>query len=257
MASLAKGLRLNQLAAPVLLLSGVQLGSAQWQAKQEFYVEHRESGVRTYYSPDLYVELDPASKNYREYRYDLKYGKDYYWQNYDGGIYSEREFVARYNQLTYYTDSNDELRDWGYQMGLAAGIAGGCCVVITIAIVVSQCLIRRRKRKKEQKAQLEMADMEGLGMDASENASKDTEGEPDLKKKKKSTSDMKNAALEKKSREQKMDPTVVVDYDEDDGSFNMQDGTRREMLSANDSVRPGSKRNRPGSNQSKQSSRSK
>ena len=94
-------------------------------------------------------------------------------------------------------------------------------------------------------------------MDASENASKDTEGEPDLKKKKKSTSEMKAAALEKKAREQKMDPTVVVDYDEDDGSFNMQDGTRREMLSANDSVRPGSKRNRPGSNQSKQSSRSK
>ena len=104
-----------------------------------------------------------------------------------------------------------------------------------------------------------MADMEGLGMDASENASKETEGEQDLKKKKKSTKEMKAAALEKKAREQKLDPTIVVDYDEDDGSFNMQDGTRREMLSANDSVRPG--KNRPGSNQSrnqsKQSSRSK
>ena len=176
MASLAKALRLNSLAAPALLLSGAQLGSAQWQANQEFYVEHLGSGVRTYYSPELYVELDPTSKNYREYRYDLKYGKDYYWQNYDGGIYSEREFIARYNQLSYYTDSNDELRDWGYQMGLAAGIAGGCCVLITIAIVVSQCMIRRRKRKRELKAQRDMADMEGINMDNSESASKDTDG---------------------------------------------------------------------------------
>ena len=34
---------------------------AQWSAKQEFYVEHRESGVQTYYSPELYVEIDPKS----------------------------------------------------------------------------------------------------------------------------------------------------------------------------------------------------
>ena len=67
-----------------------------------------------YYSPAFYAEFDPKSKNYREYRYDSGYGKDYYWKNFDGGIYSEREFVARYNQLTYYTDSNDGFRDWGY-----------------------------------------------------------------------------------------------------------------------------------------------
>ena len=186
MASLVR----NSLAVPVLLLAGAELSSAQWQAKQEFYVEHRESGVRTYYSPELYVELDPTSKNYREYRYDLKYGKDYYWQNYDGGIYSEREFVARYNQLSYYTDNNDELRDWGYQMGFVGGIAGGCCVIITIAIVVSQCLIRRRKRKREEKAKLELQDMEGISnADQSENASKDTDGNitADIKKSKKTS----------------------------------------------------------------------
>ena len=50
-----------------------------------------------YYSPAFYAEKDPDNKNYREYRYDKDYGKDYYWENYDGGIYSERQFIARYN----------------------------------------------------------------------------------------------------------------------------------------------------------------
>ena len=105
-----------------------------------------------YYSPSFYTESDPENGNYREYTYDDAYGKDYYWKNFDGGIYSEREFKARYNELTYYTDQNDEFTDWGYQMGLAAGIAGGCCVIITAAAVITQCVIRRRRRLKELKA---------------------------------------------------------------------------------------------------------
>lgn len=69
--------------------------------------------MQVYYSPELYVEFDPDNKNYREYTYNDLYGKDYMWKNYDKSIYSEREFIARYDQLTYYTDQNDELRDWG------------------------------------------------------------------------------------------------------------------------------------------------
>ena len=56
-----------------------------------------------YYSPKFYAEIDPANLNYKEYRYDSSYGKDYNWKNYDDGIYSERDFKSRYNQLTYYT----------------------------------------------------------------------------------------------------------------------------------------------------------
>ena len=143
------------LKATALLLTAAQLQSpatAQWTVKEELYHESRETGIQTYYSPQLYVELNPESQNYREYRYDLRYGKDYYWKNYDGDIFSEREFVARYNQLSYYTDSNDELKNWGYQMGTAAAIAGVCCVLITIGIIFTQCIVRRRKRKKELKA---------------------------------------------------------------------------------------------------------
>lgn len=77
------------------------------------YFENRETGMQVYYSPELYVEFDPDNKNYREYTYNDLYGKDYMWKNYDKSIYSEREFIARYDQLTYYTDQNDELRDWG------------------------------------------------------------------------------------------------------------------------------------------------
>ena len=242
-----------------LLLLVVPAVSGQWQAKQEFYVEHRESGVQTYYSPELYVELDPESKNYREYRYDLKYGKDYYWSNYDGGIFSEREFVARYNQLTYYTDENDELRDWGYQMALAGGIAGACCVTITIAVVFAQCIIRRRQRRKELKAQKELAELEGLGgMDndsknGSEVADKDTDGnitkEPDtLKKPRKTSKQKKQEALAKKEMELAK-AGVVMDFSADDmqgPQLDDPEGSRREMLSASDTVRP-SKANGVGS----------
>ena len=110
-------------------------------------------------------------------------------------------------------------------MGFVGGIAGGCCVIITIAIVVSQCLIRRRKRKREEKAKLELQDMEGISnADQSENASKDTDGNitADIKKQKKTSKQKKREALEKKAKEGKLDPTIVVDYDDEngDGSFN-------------------------------------
>ena len=50
-----------------------------------------------YYSSNLYVEKDPVTENYREYTYNSLHGKDYFWKNYDDGIYSERRFEARYN----------------------------------------------------------------------------------------------------------------------------------------------------------------
>lgn len=95
--------------------------------------------------------MDPDTKNYREYVYHSAYGKDYYWENYDEGIYSERVFVARYDQLTYYTDKNDEFTDWGYQAGLAVGIAVGCCCLIGMGVAMTSCIQRRRKRKREAK----------------------------------------------------------------------------------------------------------
>ena len=124
----------------------------QWQVEPEFYYENRRTGQQVYYSPTFYAELDPVTLNYREYRYNQAYGKDYKWQNYNGGIYSERTFIARYNQLTYYTDKNDDFTDWGYNIGLAAGIAGGCCILICIGTITAQCVVRRRKRMKELKA---------------------------------------------------------------------------------------------------------
>ena len=87
------------MAANLLVLLSLTCGTirAQWSTDQEFYNENRSTGLQFYYSPTFYAELDPANKNYREYRYEKNYGKDYYWENYDGGIYSERQFIARYN----------------------------------------------------------------------------------------------------------------------------------------------------------------
>ena len=130
----------------LVLLSLTQSTKAQWQSNPEFYYENRSTGMQVYYAPEFYAEKDPENQNYREYRYAKAYGKDYYWENYDGGIYSEREFVARYNALTYYTDSNDEITDWGQQMGVAGAIAGVCCVLICAGVICTQCVVRRRKR---------------------------------------------------------------------------------------------------------------
>ena len=47
------------------------LSLAKWQTTGELYYEDRETGLLKYYSPYFYAELDPASKNYREYKYDL------------------------------------------------------------------------------------------------------------------------------------------------------------------------------------------
>ena len=221
--------------------------TAQWSAKQEFYVEHRESGVQTYYSPELYVEIDPKSQNYREYRYDLKYGKDYYWKNYDGAIFSEREFTARYNQLSYYTDSNDELKEWGMQMGVAAAIAAGCCFTITICIVFAQCIIIRRQRKRELKTMKELAEMEGLGgieayEDTEDNITKEAVAAANKgKKQRMKTNPKKEEALKKIAIKEVGEPIVVVDFSRDNIDIEEHiDGSRREMLSGNDSVGPAS-----------------
>ena len=124
-------------AVAILSLAGQQdkLVQAQWQAEPEFYFENRSNGLQTYYSRTYYAELDPKTLNFRSYYYDPVFGKDYFWKNYDEGIYSERDFKAQYSALTYYTDQNDEITDWGYQMGLAGGIAGGCCVLIAIGVI--------------------------------------------------------------------------------------------------------------------------
>ena len=225
----------------LIILSTV---SAQWQSAEEFYYENRETGLKVYYSPQFYAQLDPKTKNYKEYRYDTRYGKDYYWENYDGGIYSEREFIARYEQLTYFTDKNDEFTDWGQQMGLAGGLAAACCIIICFAVVCSQCIQRRRKRKAELKARKQLAEMEGINMSKSSNDSDGnsdlTDGngtkDPDMKKKNKTTKQKMKDALSKKQQEsmsrsnpfasekanksssklKKSDPTVVLDMSDED-----------------------------------------
>ena len=224
--------------------------SAQWQAAEEFYYENRDTGLKVYYSPQFYAQMDPQTKNYKEYRYDTRYGKDYYWENYDGGIYSEREFIARYEQLTYYTDNNDEFTDWGQQMGLAGGLAATCCILIAFGVVFSQCIQRRRKRKAELKARKQLAEMEGINMSKSSNDSDGnsdlTDGngtkDPDMKKKNMSTKQKMKDALSKKQKEsmstnpfgseqanksssklKKSDPTVVLDMSDEDPN----DGSQR------------------------------
>ena len=233
----------------IVLLSLSSFTRAQWQNAEEFYYENRSSGLQVYYSPTFYAEKDPVNKNYREYRYDKDYGKDYYWENYDGGIYSEREFIARYNQLTYYTDNNDDLTDWGQQMGVAGAIAGGCCILICAGVLCTQCIVRRRKRQKELKAAKELAEQEGIEMEKSQDSgeSEDDQNESskgdtddlaatqDKRKRKKSTKSKRKEALEKKGMESKNDPTVVADFSRDDVPD--ADGSRREMIAQSDTVR--------------------
>ena len=61
----------------------------QWQATPEFYREDFDTGFRTYYSPEFYAEIQPASEDdasfyYREYYYDERYStKDYYWKSFE------------------------------------------------------------------------------------------------------------------------------------------------------------------------------
>ena len=249
-------------ASLVILLSTLNCPSsvqAQWQSKEEFYSENRSTGLQVYYSPEFYAEKDPENNNYREYRYSKTYGKDYYWENYDGGIYSERQFVSRYNALSYYTDNNDDLTDWGQQMGVAGAIAGICCVLICFGVICTQCIVRRRKRQKELKAQKDKAEMEGIEMenesdldsvDPNESSKGDTDdlaatkiGADDMKKKKKkkSTKAMRQAALDQKAKEgskSKNDPTVVADFSRDDDSASDNvNGSRREMLANANTVR--------------------
>ena len=214
--------------------------------------------MQVYYAPKLYAEKDPENKNYREYRYDKNYGKDYYWENYDGGIYSEREFVARYDALTYYTDSNDDLTDWGQQMGVAGAIAGACCVLICTGVLCTQCVVRRRKRAKELIKQKNLAEEEGIEMENSEELSSDpndsSKGDTDdlaatkaKGNKKKSTKEKRKEALGKKAKEEqvsKNDPTVVADFSRD-GSESENDGSRREMIIQNDTVRADNEKRGP------------
>ena len=174
-----------------------------------------------YYSPNLYVEQDPVTLNYREYSYNSLHGKDYFWQNYDGGIYSERRFKAQYQQLEYYTDQNDELKDWGQQMGIAMALAGGCCFIIAFGVIFTQCIVRRRKRQKEAKQQKELAEMEGQEKESSSELDEIS----DMDKKKKTTKEKTQEALEKKAEEQTKDQQQLADISDDE-----RDGSRREML---------------------------
>ena len=75
-----------------LLLVVISPVTCQWQSTAELYKEDRDTGLRTYYSPEFYAEirplnpLDAASNSvyYREYYYDERYStKDYYWKSYD------------------------------------------------------------------------------------------------------------------------------------------------------------------------------
>ena len=227
------------LPAAVSILLATDLGvQAQWQPEPEFYHENRQTGLQTYYSRSYYSELDPASLNARSYYYDASYGKDYEWKNYDSGIYSERVFKAQYSALTYYTDENDEITDWGYQMGVAGAIAGGCCVLIAVGVISTQCIVKKRKRHLELKQQRELADMEGIEMESNSDEGESPEGTDDDKNKKsKTTMEMKKKALEKLAKEaiadESTEKVVVADFSVSD---HINEGSRREMLNESDSV---------------------
>ncbi len=92
-------------------------------------------------------------------------------------------------------------------MGTAAAIAGICCVLITIGIIFTQCIVRRRKRKKEAKAQKELAELEGIELEGSSDAIDDQDNTDDnvtkdadmKKKKKKGTKEKRKEALKEKA----------------------------------------------------------
>ena len=120
-------------------------------------------------------------------------------------------------------------------------------------------MVRRRKRAKELIKQKNLAEEEGIEMENSEelsssdpnNSSKgDTDDLAATKakgNKKKSTKEKRKEALGKKAKEEqvsKNDPTVVADFSRD-GSESENDGSRREMIIQNDTVRPGDEKRGP------------
>ena len=63
----------------------------------------------------------------------------------------------------------------------AAGIAGGCCILICIGTITAQCVVRRRKRMKELKAQKDLAELEGMEMAEVSSSIKSDTDDPDGK----------------------------------------------------------------------------
>lgn len=105
---------------------------------------------------------------------------------------------------------------------MAAALAGICCVLISCGVIMTQCVVRRRKRMKELKAKKDMAEMEGVDMSVASDDIKSDTDDPD-KKPKKSTTEMREYALDKKSK----DHTGVIDMSGD----GEKEGSRREMMS--------------------------
>ena len=68
-------------------------------------------------------------------------------------------------------------------MGVAGGIAGGCCVLIALGVISTQCIVKRRKRMVEMKQQKELAEMEGIEMDSGSSDGSNNDGTDDDKKK--------------------------------------------------------------------------
>ena len=119
-----------------------------------------------------------------------------------------------------------------------------------MGVAVTSCIQRRRKRKRELKAAKELAEMEGVEMEGSSSNMDDSKGDtddnatkdPDAKKKKKKdkkkdTKTKRKEALDKKAKEaqSKNDPTVVADFSDDNKED--PDGSQRDMLGNNATVR--------------------
>ena len=141
---------LKLLSSAAVLISNSELVSGQWDREASLYYENRDTGHHFYESEELYADFDPESGNYKEYRYDRRYGRDYYWKLYDDGFYSERKFEARYHEVTYFTDKDDELVYWVTHFGLFCGVSAGICCLIALAVILTQGIGKVRKRKREQ-----------------------------------------------------------------------------------------------------------
>ena len=136
-----------------------------WQQDTEYYREDHITGLETYYTPEFYAQYDPKTKNYKEYRYDRIYGKDYYWINYDNDVYHSREFKARYDSIDYYTSHNEELWGWFDHMATIAGFSGGICFFIALCVIFAQCIRRRRKRMTAMRTQKRLTELDQVERD--------------------------------------------------------------------------------------------
>lgn len=108
--------------------------------------------MRTYYSPEFYVEMIPrtrqdASFYYREYYYDERYGsKDYYWKSFDESrnVYAEEHLDGRNNQKDYYTNEDTRVEtELTIEVYLIAIFTGLGVLLLFACICRLYCVARR------------------------------------------------------------------------------------------------------------------